>query len=80
MLKHSFHSATMSNADGISVYIRQADGTRYAEYPNPYEKRHPNFYGSLRSRQVVALPDTPFEVIVEFHPNSSFTAQRESPS
>lgn len=59
----------MMEVDDIFVSIAGIDGSKYPTYANPYEKRHPDFYGSLGSRQVVVAPGSPVEVIVEFTPN-----------
>ena len=56
----------MKHIDGIDVSITTPCGSRLPEWPNPCQKRHPDFDGSLGSRQVVGRPGTPFEVVVEF--------------
>ena len=54
----------MRHIDGITVNIKQLTGSKYEEYPNPYEKRHKDFVGSLGSRLVSVPAGDAFEVVV----------------
>ena len=56
----------MEHSDGIAVYLTTPSGSRYPPWPNPYQKRHPDFKGSLGSRQIVVPPGSRFAIDVEF--------------
>jgi hypothetical protein len=64
----------MKHIDGIGVSITTPCGSPFLEWPNPFEKRHPDFDGSLGSRQVVVPPGTRFIINVEF--DASFKLYR----
>ena len=58
----------MKHIDGISVYLTRPGGSRFSEWPNVRENRHPGFDGTFGSRRIVAPVGKPFDVVVEFAP------------
>lgn len=58
----------MGRCEGIQVELLSKDDDVYKEYVNPNEQRHPDLWGTLGSRRVLATPGSGFAVTVNLLP------------